>query len=92
MLGRRRGHTLSRRSILKSYKPPRQMCSGNALQLDGVADIRKAISLPIYAVGSCTVQVKFAAHVAAFLSDTVSLCESMVQNLGSLIAKCEIRV
>jgi hypothetical protein len=40
VLGRRKGNTISRRSIMKSYKPanpPQQ----NVLHLDGVADIRK---------------------------------------------------
>ncbi len=56
VLGRRKGNTLSRRSIMKSYKPA-IAADQNVLQLDGVADIRKVSTLPIYTVGSCTVQV-----------------------------------
>lgn len=56
VLARRRGNTLSRRSILKSYKPAHAI-HNNAMQLEGVADIRKVSTLPIFAVGSCTVQV-----------------------------------
>ena len=57
VLGRRKGNTISRRSIMKSYKPahPAQQ---NVVQLEGVADIRKVQTLPIYTVGSCTVQVR----------------------------------
>ena len=56
VLGRRKGNTLSRRSIMKSYKPAIS-ADQNVLQLDGVADIRKVSTLPVYTVGSCTVQV-----------------------------------
>lgn len=56
VLGRRRGNTLSRRSILKSYQPLHAV-SNNALHLEGVADVRKVSTLAIYAIGSCTVQV-----------------------------------
>ena len=56
VLGRRKGNTLSRRSIMKSYKPANS-ADQNVLQLDGVADIRKVSTLPIYTAGSCTVQV-----------------------------------
>ena len=55
-LSKRRGNTLSRRSILKSYKPAHAV-RHNALHLEGVADIRKVSTLPIYTIGSCTVQV-----------------------------------
>lgn len=41
---------------MKSYKPA-IAADQNVLQLDGVADIRKVSSLPIFTVGSCTVQV-----------------------------------
>lgn len=41
---------------MKSYKPA-IAADQNVLQLDGVADIRKVSTLPIYTVGSCTVQV-----------------------------------
>lgn len=57
VLGRRKGNTLSRRSIMKSYKPAID-ADQNVLQLDGVADIRKVSTLPIYTAGSCTVQVR----------------------------------
>jgi hypothetical protein len=56
VLGRRKGNTISKRSIMKSYKPANTV-QQNVVQLDGVADIRKVSTLPIYTVGSCTVQV-----------------------------------
>ncbi|KAK9839780.1 hypothetical protein WJX81_000925 [Elliptochloris bilobata] len=55
VLGKRRGSTLSRRSILKSYQPhtnPRH----NAFHVEGVSNVRQARGLPVYTVGSCSVQ------------------------------------
>lgn len=57
VLRKRKGNTISKRSILKSYKPV-YPDSHNAVQLEGVADIRKVQSLPVYTVGSCTAQVQ----------------------------------
>ncbi|KAK9808828.1 hypothetical protein WJX72_004439 [[Myrmecia] bisecta] len=55
VLGKRRGSTLSRRSILKSYQP-QSSAKHNAMQVAGVLDIRKAKGLPVYTLGSSTVQ------------------------------------
>lgn len=53
VLTKRRGGTLSQRSILKSYcVPPSRY---NAIDVPGVTDIRKVKSWPVYTVSSCTV-------------------------------------
>ena len=53
MLSKRQGSTLSRRSILKSYHAH----SGpTALQLPGVPNLRMARGLPVFTVGSISVQ------------------------------------
>lgn len=53
MLTKRRGGTLSQRSILKSYcVPPSRY---NAIDVPGITDIRKVKTWPVYTVSSCTV-------------------------------------
>ena len=53
VLSKRQGSTLSRRSILKSYHAH----SGpTALQLPGVPNLRMARGLPVFTVGSISVQ------------------------------------
>ena len=53
VLGKRRGNTLSRRSILKSYHPHIKK-ENNTLQIEGVSEIRQAKGLPVYTMGSAT--------------------------------------
>lgn len=55
VLSRRRGSTLSRRSILKSHRP--DTSRPKALDVEGVLDLRQARGLPIFTLGQCTVQV-----------------------------------
>lgn len=55
MLGKRRGNTLSRRSILKSYHPHVKK-ENNVMQIEGVSEIRQARGLPVYSMGSATAQ------------------------------------
>ena len=53
MLSKRQGSTLSRRSILKSYHA---QSGPTALQLPGVPNLRMAKGLPVFTVGSISVQ------------------------------------
>ncbi|GAB4814185.1 hypothetical protein N2152v2_001231 [Parachlorella kessleri] len=57
VLMKRRGSTVGRRSILKSSAPAGGPCKAlNALQLEGVADIRQAEGVPVYTLGHATVE------------------------------------
>ena len=53
VLSKRQGSTLSRRSILKSYHA---QSGPTALQLPGVPNLRMAKGLPVFTVGSISVQ------------------------------------
>lgn len=53
VLGKRRGNTLSRRSILKSYHPHVKR-ENNVIQVEGVSEIRQAKGQPVYTMGSAT--------------------------------------
>lgn len=69
VLLRRKGSTVGRRSILKSFtmndrgkkkllslsRPDHEKSSSNTLDIQGVTDIRKAINLPVYTIGNATV-------------------------------------
>ena len=46
VLGKRRGNTLSRRSILKSYHPHVKK-ENNVMQIEGVSEIRQARGSPM---------------------------------------------
>lgn len=56
VLARRRGSTLSRRSILKGYLP-QASTKHTAMVVEGVTDIRHARGLPVYTIGTASVQV-----------------------------------
>ena len=56
VLARRRGSTLSRRSILKGYLP-QASTKHTAMAVEGVTDIRHARGLPVYTMGTASVQV-----------------------------------
>ena len=51
VLGKRRGNTLSRRSILKSYHPTTKK-QHNAMHIDGVSELRQAKGMPVYTMGT----------------------------------------
>ena len=55
VLGKRRGNTLSRRSILKSYHPTTKK-QHNVLHIDGVNELRQAKGMPVYTMGTATLQ------------------------------------
>jgi hypothetical protein len=71
VLSRRRGSTLSRRSILKSHRP--DTSRPKALNVEGVLDLRQARGLPIYTLGQCTVQVRIYLQVLCGTHNTPSL-------------------
>ena len=56
VLSRRRGSTLSRKSILKGYLP-QASTKFTAMNLEGVTDIRHAHGLPVYTMGTASIQV-----------------------------------
>lgn len=55
VLGKRRGNTLSRRSILKSYHPTTKK-QHNALHIDGVSELRQAKGMPVYTMGTANLR------------------------------------
>ena len=55
VLGKRRGNTLSRRSILKSYHPTTKK-QHNVMHIDGVTELRQAKGMPVYTMGTATLR------------------------------------
>ena len=55
VLGKRRGNTLSRRSILKSYHPTTKK-QHNAMHIDGVNELRQAKGMPVYTMGTANLR------------------------------------
>ena len=55
VLGKRRGNTLSRRSILKSYHPTTKK-QHNAMHIDGVNELRQAKGVPVYTMGTANLR------------------------------------
>lgn len=55
VLGKRRGNTLSRRSILKSYHPTTKK-QHNVMHIDGVSELRQAKGMPVFTMGSANLR------------------------------------
>ena len=53
VLGKRRGNTLSRRSILKSFHPTTKK-QHNVMHIEGVNELRQAKGMPVYTMGTAT--------------------------------------
>jgi len=70
VLGKRRGNTLSRRSILKSYHPTTKK-QHNVMQIDGVNELRQAKGMPVYTMGTATLRGLRRSHSSPALTQAL---------------------